>query len=40
MNWGDLDTVRARMQAFLDAGVSDVILAGGQDLIEALAPGQ
>ena len=48
MNWGDLDTIRRRMETFHAAGASDIILAAGtpeagnparsMELIEALAP--
>ena len=47
--WGDLDTIRARMQTFRDAGATDIILAVNPDpkrpesageLLRALAPGR
>ena len=47
LNWGDLDTITNRMHAYLDAGVTNIILgaspdptnpASASELIEALAP--
>ena len=47
LNWGDLDTITNRMQTYVDAGVTNIILAANPDptdassantLIEALAP--
>ena len=47
LNWGDLDSIQTRMRAYLDAGVTNILLAANPDptdphsateLIEALAP--
>ncbi len=47
LNWGDLATIQTRMRAYLDAGVTNILLAANPDptnpssaaeLVEALAP--
>lgn len=50
MNWGDIDTIVARMKSYHEAGVTEIILAAGtpdpakpglgMQLVEALAPGR
>ena len=47
LNWGDLATIQTRMRAYLDAGVTNILLAANPDpinpdsateLVEVLAP--